>query len=98
MSWIYRRRLSLTNRVMTLPYRGYALRISTDGTLLSEVDDKLEDLLRAAPHLWLHNPTPTPAPDTRKETDTPSLDIKTEEEQEVAPKRRRRRATTKRAK
>lgn len=99
MSWRYRRRLSLTDRVMTLPYRGYALRISADGTLLSEIDHKLEEMLRASPGLWVHNPTPAPAPDldTSKETDSPSLDIETVREEVVKPKRRRR-AATKRAK
>lgn len=99
MSWRYRRRLSLTDRVMTLPYRGYALRISADGTLLSETDDKLEELLRAAPALWVHNPPPPPAPklDTSKEIDSLSPDIEPEPEEEVKPKRRRR-ATTKRVK
>lgn len=83
---------------MTLPYRGYALRISADGTLLSEVDHKLEEQLRAAPALWVYNPPP-PAPvlDTSKEVDSLPLDIEPEPEEVVKPKRRRR-AATKRAK
>jgi hypothetical protein len=97
MTWQYRRRLSLTNRVMTLPYEGYYLRITADGKLLSEVDEALTELLRAAPALWAYNPPPAPADDTSKETDSPSLDIGEEQEEEVKPKRRRR-ATTKRAK
>lgn len=96
MSWRYRRRLSLTNRVMTLPYRGYALRVSADGTLLSEVDSKLEELLRAAPALWIAPPPPAPVLDTSKEVDSLPLDIETETEEVVKPKRRRR--ATKRAK
>lgn len=102
MSWRYRRRLSLTDRVMILPYKGYALRISADGTLLSEVDNKLAGVLRAAPALWLYNPPPPPAPkdDTSKEVDSLSLDIVAEREEEVVTPKRRRRATstTKRAK
>ena len=100
MSWRYRRRLSLTDRVMTLPYRGYALRIAADGELLSKVDDKLEELLRASPALWVAPPPPPPAPalDTSKETDSPSQDIETEQEEEIVKPKRRRRATTKRSK
>ena len=97
MSWEYRRRLSLTDRVMTLPYKGYALRITADGKLLSEVDETLAGLLRAAPALWVYNPPPASVDDTSKETDTPPLDIAEEREEEVKPKRRRR-ATTKRVK
>lgn len=86
---------------MLLPYRGYALRIAADGELLSKVDDKLEEQLRAAPALWVYNPPPpppAPALDTSKETDSPSQDIETEQEEEVVKPKRRRRATTKRSK
>ena len=96
MSWKYRRRLSLTDRVMTLPYRGYGLRISADGKLLSEVDSKLEELLHADPILWIYNPAPPALEDvTSKETDSPSL-VNVPEQEEIKPKRRRR--ATKRAK
>ena len=97
MSWRYSRRLSLTDRIMTLPYRGYMLRISADGTLLSETDNKLEEMLRASPGLWVYNPLPPALNlDTSKEVDSLPLDI--EPEREVVKPKRRRRATSKRDK
>lgn len=98
MSWRYRRRLSLTDRVMILPYAGYSLRISADGTLLSEIDNKLEELLRTAPGLWVYNPPPPVSTlNTSKEVDSLPPDIETEQEETIKPKRRRR-AANKRAK
>tara|TARA_Y100001973_G_C4946070_1_gene207982 strand:+ start:36 stop:269 length:234 start_codon:yes stop_codon:yes gene_type:complete len=53
--WTYQRRLTLTDRDMTIFFKGYALRIRANGQLLSKVNDKLETLLKSDP-LWVHSP------------------------------------------
>ena len=49
--WIYTRRLSLTNRQMTIVSKGYAFTIDADGKLLSSVTPAMEKILRANP-VW----------------------------------------------
>ena len=53
--WIYKRKLSLTRRVMTLALSNFRIQVDSDGVVVSEVSDELAIQLRANP-LFKYSP------------------------------------------